>query len=316
MDQLGRHDASLLRHPVLQRALVSPAESVPVIGPQPARRPSLPVVTHRNPAGPFQYPVAFTQEPAMMDQGPHVVHREIVRVGETEMMVEYSDVVWHDFELPPSLVLSGVDYYAQLDAVRTFLSWQDRAAATWSDEIDKAGERVRQSGREAREWFIEDQIELFHRSVYEDAARSMAAVGMLAPLIESLFRRLARALKRDIPRKGSLARWMTDLVKEHGLHPAPSELEITLDALFAYRNQMFHQGFEWPKGERLKFKQRIADSNWSKSWFDEAVYGERPWIYYLSAEYVIHCLEMIEQVFQGVSTLMQARGCYFGRDDM
>ena len=250
----------------------------------------------------------------MNDQDCHVVAREIVQIGDTEMTVEYSDVVWDDFELPPSLVLSGADYYAQLDAVRAFLSWQDRAAATLSYEIDQAGERVDQSSGEAREWFIEDQIELIHQSVYEDAARSMAAVGMLAPLTESLFKRLARALKMEIPRKGNPVKWMTDLVKEHELYPVPRELETTLDALFAYRNQMFHQGFEWPKGERLRFKQRIADSNWSGSWFDEAFYGDGPWVYYLSAEYVTRCLEMIEQVFQGVSTLMQARGYDFGRD--
>ena len=129
-----------------------------------------------------------------------------------------------------------------------FCSWQDRAAATLSYEIDQAGERVGQSSGEAREWFIEDQIELIQRSVYEDAARSMAAVGMLAPLTESLFKRLARALKMEIPRMGNPVKWMTDLVKEHELYPVPRELETTLDALFAYPKPDVPSGIRMAKG--------------------------------------------------------------------
>ena len=43
----------------------------------------------------------------MNDQDCHVVAREIVQIGDTEMTVEYSDVVWDDFELPPRLGTVG-----------------------------------------------------------------------------------------------------------------------------------------------------------------------------------------------------------------
>ena len=59
------------------------------------------------------------------------VYRESVQIGDTEMTIEYGDVNWGDFELPPmALEISGANYHAQLEAVRKFLSWQKQAMLT------------------------------------------------------------------------------------------------------------------------------------------------------------------------------------------
>ena len=36
----------------------------------------------------------------------------------------------------------------------------------------------------------------------------------------------------------------------------PDDLEPTLSALFAYRNAMFHSGFEWPRKELERFEKK------------------------------------------------------------
>ena len=155
---------------------------------------------------------------------------------------------------------------------------------------------------------VEEQIELFFRSVYENAARSMAAVGMLAPLVESLFERLADILNKTTPYRKDTVDSILILVKEEEVTSMPDDLESTLRALFEYRNKMFHHGLEWPPCERQKFERRISDAEWPASWFHQARDANGPWIFYLSPEFISHCLDTIETVMDGVGTFLIERG--------
>src|SRR2546425_450667 len=124
-------------------------------------------------------------------------------------------------------------------------------------------------------------------SVYQDAAHSLAAVGMLARLIESILvhsfdairTKYGNVLTIGFPRSGGTddkrwdchqhvsdkGKWRTDLINgtvqlanSIGLSPfLPSAAAKTLEALFAYRNKNFHVGFEWPVKERAAFQKRI-----------------------------------------------------------
>ena len=93
------------------------------------------------------------------------VYKETVQLGDSEIEIEYGDVVWGDVELPPmALEISGADYHAQLDAVRKFLSWQVRAEAFQREEMQRNEQLVKAANGKLRECLNEDRIELWHSS--------------------------------------------------------------------------------------------------------------------------------------------------------
>jgi hypothetical protein len=86
----------------------------------------------------------------------------------------------------------------------------------------------------------------------------------------------------------------------------PDGLESLLEALFSYRNKMFHCGFEWPKNECLRFAKRIEEKNW-EGWFDRSEHGEEPWIFYMSDDFIKSCLEMIDKVLDAFGRYCKER---------
>lgn len=80
----------------------------------------------------------------------------------------------------------------------------------------------------------------------------------------------------------------------------PGDPRPTLQALFEYRNKMFHCGFEWPVDEREQFDNRIKEAKWPFDWFDKATSGGKPWVFYLTDTFINHCLTMVERVIEGI----------------
>ena len=99
-----------------------------------------------------------------------------------------------------------------------------------------------------------------------------------------------------------------ELVKDCELSPFPGELDRTLRALFEYRNRIFHWGLEWPADERREFPGLMRDSGWSGSWFDWSEDRDGPWVFYLTDDFVSHCLDLFEQVFDVVQKYIQTEG--------
>ena len=98
----------------------------------------------------------------------------------------------------------------------------------------------------------------------------MAAVGMIAPFVESLFREAFREFDREWQR-GDMVRNLLNSISEMGLGKyMPEDLEFTLTALFEYRNRMLHSGFEWPREVRESFDRRLENSGWPVEWFSRA----------------------------------------------
>lgn len=241
-----------------------------------------------------------------------------------------------------SLVLPDLDYDAQVRAIEKMLDvhrGMDQAELT---EIKRVELIARQSTGFHNEQAVEEHIERLYESTYHDAARSMAAIGMLAPFIESVFahafasiQRLvlqqslslpvhdrwtppARQKDRDCPWDPryvcsgatwslDVARGIPQLADAVGLSPyLPQDLATTLLALTAYRNKMFHCGFEWPISDRSKFAGRIASSEWPAGWFSSSTSGGEPWVFYMTDLFVKHCLNLIEQVIVGVGAFCNA----------
>ena len=250
-------------------------------------------------------------------------------ITESEVQLDLRD---HLFLLNLSL-----DIQSQLVAIREVLTRQQQASKAFGAEIDKIEAHARKLTGVLNERAVDEWIDRVHHSVYQDAAHSMSAVGMLAPLIESLFHECYQGIGREFfPLTAPLiphGRWnaahsfqwdchfvieanrearkdlvcgIRQLADATGLAPLlPKDLDKTLSALFGYRNKMFHYGFEWPVAERQRFTKRILSEAWPRDWFLQATSGEEPWIYYLSQAFIDHCLATIEQILDGFSTLVR-----------
>ena len=227
------------------------------------------------------------------------------------MSIEIDDLSWGE-KFAPSLKLSGAEFYDQFEAVRRFLSSQTEASAESAREMEQRMERISKSTGEERDWLLEDMyLDLFIPDVYDGAARSMASVGMLAPLVESLFKRLARVLKTDWPPRGFPVDTIASMIGAHGINQMPTNWEPVLRALFHFRNNMFHLGFEWPLDERNKFETLIQTSRWPTSWFDRAWQDDQAWIFYLSDEFVSRCLDVVESIMKAVAEFIEIQGVDF-----
>ena len=184
-----------------------------------------------------------------------------------------------------------------------------------------------------------DWVDHLHGSVFQDAAHSMSAVGMLVPMIESLLTTTfaairdltdpavpvapsgARAAHVGDPRfwdphyfysqgrhSKDIARGAVQLAGSTGLLPLlPPDFATVADALFTYRNRMFHHGFEWPKPERAKFEALIVQKGWPSDWFSRSTSGGEPWIIYMSDFLIRHSLDWIDATLEGIGKFVQGR---------
>lgn len=172
-----------------------------------------------------------------------------------------------------------------------------------------------------------------HASVYQDAAHSMAAVGMLAPLVETIFRtaflnigvrydslpgwtsrhaRLQRPGKKRwdcglVLRNDKWVNGIVEGVRELSdaleLTPAlPSDFWLRFEALIAYRNKMFHHGFEWPEKVRDQFWTQLEASGF----FSVATTDGRPWIVYMTTAFSRELVADIERVLSVIGGLAKA----------
>jgi len=173
---------------------------------------------------------------------------------------------------------------------------------------------------------------------FQDAAHSMSAVGMLAPFIEALFVMIFGHLRdqqkysaseisdprtialnqlwdphfkfdKQGDRQKDIVAGIIQLSKFSDLNEfLPERHEETLAALFAYRNKMFHNGLVWPEKERQNFAKTIQDKRWPSGWFYLTRHGDEPWMFYMSATFIEHCLEYIDQVFEGFGKYLMQKG--------
>lgn len=234
------------------------------------------------------------------------------------------------------VVLPHLDYDSQLKAIKNLLSSNTESQEATSDGIKEISSYIKNYKAPLSEYFyyLEDERgEKIRDSIYQDAAHSMAAVGMLGPLIESLFSHAFccilevfyydRKIFPEHPRfkqehwKESDCHWLWDkrnnkwvvnfpggvlqLAKAIELKEyLPKKMNEILNALFSYRNKMFHCGFEWSIDERIQFCNRIERGSLPNQWFKFATSGDEPWIFYLSNEFIEECLKTTELILVGL----------------
>lgn len=229
-----------------------------------------------------------------------------------------------------ALGLLAHDYEAQLRAIGGMLRLGKQQSEAFDRELRGIEEFAKSAQGSASIQADNERVDHLHDGVYTDAAHSMAAVGMLAPFIESVFHQsflhikvlLEERRKALLPRrmvagidpwdchfvsgskKQNLVRGIAELSTAIGLTAyLPADFEKTLEALFGYRNKMFHHGFEWPMAERDKFQNRIAGKGWPPEWFEKSESGHQPWIFYMSRDLIDHCLLLVDDILKGVGAV-------------
>ena len=214
------------------------------------------------------------------------------------------------------------DLEAQLIAIRAFLAASKDAEAGQAAEIEALAGRAKQAQGEHIAGMWTDAV---HASVYHDAARSAAAVGMLAPFVENLFAGIFRGIAkmgvdvlghdqtaaRSVRAKAlfwdphhylgsggieaNLTQGILQLADASGLRPhLPSDIKNVLEALLGYRNQILHNGLEWPVEHRQKFANLVG--KWPKGWFAKAESNHQPWVWYMSDAFIQRVLNFIDEV--------------------
>ena len=215
----------------------------------------------------------------------------------------------------------GINLKAHLLAIKNLLQRNRKSDEELKREIESLIEQAEQQDEDDR-WVWRAQDEAF-----QAAAHSMAAVGMLAPFVEMLFVRIFESIRNrklhdpepqskekkfwnPKQKKGGVSNGIKTLAEYSGLAEfLPDDYHKTVDALFCYRNAMFHNGFEWPEEECEKFQK--ASLVWPQGWFEsasrdgffksgvEADLHPDTRRFDMQAKFIEHCLNTIDKVIEG-----------------
>jgi hypothetical protein len=223
------------------------------------------------------------------------------------------------------LILEAMNYEQQLIAISGVLQRNKAADEQLEAERKEIIDFIKRSSGFAQDHAIGESGENFYAMVYQGAAHSMAALGMIAPLFESMFYHAFQGIRKwhfgmnvipsghvranlkeaepfwdcrllcipasPKPEK-KLVPGIEQLAEAVGLTAfLPADLHATLEPLFSYRNKMFHNGLEWPALECQRFALRIEQEKWQE-WFESAKHGNDPWIFYMTDKFIAHCLDM------------------------
>jgi hypothetical protein len=230
-------------------------------------------------------------------------------------------------------VLPDLDYEAQLIAIADLLRQHGEADTHTTVQIREVEDFARKSTGLRNERAVDDWVAMLHGSTYQGAAHSMAALGMLAPLIESLFYQAFQGIRTQyygldiIPagharsgmakaddfwdchflfnpkvkskKQKELVPGIMELAEAIALTPhLPGDLLPILKAVFRYRNKMFHFGFEWPSRECANFAKDMAAEGWG-AWFSSATRDRVPFIFYMTDELINLSFDLVHRLLEG-----------------
>ncbi|MET3600725.1 hypothetical protein [Martelella mangrovi] len=109
-------------------------------------------------------------------------------------------------------LIDHVEWDAQLRAIRLLLGRNRKSREEASEFIKRDGEELKSYKGSHHDHYVDQHVDLIHDSIYEDAAESMAAIGMIAPMVESILCQAMAALgymyqkKNMAPRRTSVGR--------------------------------------------------------------------------------------------------------------
>jgi hypothetical protein len=228
-------------------------------------------------------------------------------------------------------LIISIDVDSQLSAIYHVFSMIEKSKNEHQKTISNLEKATKNSDSSDGPYTVVDQlVDEYHFSVYFDAANSMSTVGMIAPTLESIlyetFSNIGnefgdRVLSTHSLRLGSkkekwdcheyffekerckkdINKGILQLINDTGMQEyLPNDFLKMVEAVFTYRNKMFHNGFEWPEAERSNFSKRIQESHWPDEWFSCSRSNSQPWIYYMSNMFQTRCMEMIHLLVKAI----------------
>jgi hypothetical protein len=224
--------------------------------------------------------------------------------------------------------LANLDYDSQLRAVVSLLASHHSRSAAVDAEIMEIEECAKRTSGMRNQQAVDEWVDRLQSSVYQDAAHSMAAVGMLAPFIESIFHQGLLAIGERLADLGQIPSTVQRFTKVgqkfcwdchrtwHDGRPRkdlvegiiqlsdavrisrhfPADLRRMLTALFQYRNKMFHNGLEWPQAQRNAFDKNRAE--WPPEWFASSTRDDKTWIVYLTDTFIHAWLDALDKIIE------------------
>ncbi|MCC6881338.1 MAG: hypothetical protein IT576_04215 [Verrucomicrobiales bacterium] len=210
------------------------------------------------------------------------------------------------------------DHGAQLHAVHSLVQCLSEWTAGYNHQIDLAIDEDMTGS-----WDLDPIESTFREFGFADLAENLAFITTIAAFLESLFMQCLPALEprfkeayqedharfqryRDAipsfwdpakPTKNGdkIVRRITDILEASGLvRFMIPDFPRVLDAVFRYRNQMIHNGYEWDREERQRFARTIQDEGWSK-WFSVSTIDKAPWYFTTTGTFRRVCLELCDR---------------------
>jgi hypothetical protein len=220
------------------------------------------------------------------------------------------------------------DYDGHLRAIHGLASALEQWQKGWDEAANEASSRRNLSERD-----VDDAISIFYDAGFADLARSHAFICTTAAFTESLFSlclpkvgevfrgRLVDGHPRVLrfatsapsfwdPRKpkddrSGIATRIRETLEGAGLleHFGP-DFGRLMAAIFAYRNEMVHNGYEWPLETRREFMAKIRKEDWA-GWFSVAKSGDEPWFFAMTPAFYGACLELCNRSLLAFEGLVQ-----------
>lgn len=192
------------------------------------------------------------------------------------------------------------DYGSQLQAVRQLLVRNEKADARLTHEIEGTQWWASVSSEGDSDVAFVYTIDLISESTFQRVAHSMAAIGVIAPIIEAVFKDAARRSGEKLPPRNFMEQ-LPEIVIRTGMSAyLPDDFAITREAIFQYRNKLFHWGFEWPAGECERFQNAV--NKWPPGWFAVADLEMQQKVFIMSPTFIEHCLTTAEEVTKDLQT--------------
>jgi hypothetical protein len=214
--------------------------------------------------------------------------------------------------------LTEVDHNAHFRALSDLADLLDGWVTQWAEEADKAAQ-----SKPKHEHQEDAVISVYQHVGFVEMARGHALVSSITAFCESLFKNqlplLRWSFKGNLPSEhprvaqfasspasfwdsskggeqdGGLPRWVVTILSLGGfIDLFGVDFEKTLYAVFAYRNAMVHNGYEWPEDERERFAAKVAGNNWTE-WFNCSTSGDKPWYYYTTPLFRKTCLNLCQR---------------------
>lgn len=236
-------------------------------------------------------------------------------------------------------LLDNLDWDSQLSAVRLMIARNKEAREAYDKAIKRDKEEVQAYRGPYRHHYDDQHTDMLHETIFRDAAESMAAIGMIAPMVESTLGQSLAALgnmyetKKIAPpvhkrwtragthkerwncqfhfnnkkeAKNNILEGFPQLAAASGLEPfLPPGFHSWFKAMFSYRNSMFHGGFEWSLERRSAFRESIEKNGWEQ-FFTCSETGGQPWAYYLTNDTLNEMPSVVETLLDGLAAFAKS----------